>query len=137
MYGEMSFTECKFCDKMVSQPCTNMWCPKHNYKIGETIRIRYPADFVINDTVKLHLNKERKMTREETLVKLPKYRNYGEDAINGWLIDALEVLGLIKFDEAPPEQDNRIALYVYKSDGVQAWKLKQALEELGYEVKKK
>lgn len=41
------------------------------------------------------------MTRNEAIAKLPNERWYGEEAQKGYLLDCLQVLGLIKFDEEP------------------------------------
>jgi hypothetical protein len=39
------------------------------------------------------------MTREEANAKMPLPRWYGEDGQKGWLLDNLEAIGLIKFEE--------------------------------------
>jgi len=46
-----------------------------------------------------HKCEKAKMTREEALAKLPLERWYGEDGKRGYLLDSLEKLGLLKFDE--------------------------------------
>jgi hypothetical protein len=38
------------------------------------------------------------MTREEALAKMAKWRHYGDDAAQGWLLDNLEALGLLQFE---------------------------------------
>lgn len=50
-----------------------------------------------------HYKEEKKMTREEALAKLPLERWYGEDGKRGYLLDSLEKLGLLKFDEPKKE----------------------------------
>lgn len=59
------------------------------------------------------LKEQPKMTREEALAKLPLERWYGEDGKRGYLLDSLEKLGLLKFDE-PKEVVN---IFKVNNDG--------------------
>lgn len=63
------------------------------------------------------------MTRNQMLEKMPHYRNYGEQAIKGWLLDNLEALGLIKIEVENP----------YQKYGITKDNLK-ALDQAGYEI---
>ena len=49
------------------------------------------------------------MTREEALEKIAMPRWYGEAGRRGWLLDALEQLGLLKFDTTE-EKDRTAAI---------------------------
>lgn len=66
---------------------------KINDAIGKTMKIKLPEDYIMRE-------KERPMTRQEAVNKLVKLDINGRDKINARnLLEALEALGLIKFEE--------------------------------------
>lgn len=73
------------------------------------------------------LVKEAKMTREEALKKMVNWRNYGEDAMQGWFLDNCIALGLIKFDE--PKKD-MIATFKALSKDIQMCSTPEMLNEV-------
>lgn len=75
------------------------------------------------------------MTREKAFKKIPLPSWYGADGQRGWLLDSLQALGLIKFEQDPHTTEESPREIIGKLTlSVDAIIIK--LNEAGFEIKK-
>lgn len=107
-----------------------MYC-KHSYMCNKM--------FCSNTQAENCKLKEYKMTREEALAKLKRLELYNEGSSKHWLLDQLETIGLIKFDEEPAKREITIhdAIKFSRSSTTGTGEFMDALDKFGYKIVKK
>ena len=100
-------------------------------------RIKFPYFVQISSDMLAGKMEKLKMTREEALEKIKPPRWYGDEGQRGWLLDSLEALGLLKFEERPtPECIFSMMFDSISADRphTKAKELSNWLDRMGYKI---